>query len=370
MTDWTVMEPEGQEWRSLAATPLLGMLAMAGAVLDLAINRFAVRTLGGTMSHEQLVLLSRWGDLPRNLAAVCGLVALTIALLSFLRTPMHAPVRRRLSIAGFAGIFLPTTALATLLPAERTSAQIVLFATGAANVLVVLLGLTAARRRAPPGLRTGVVLLSASAFFAFCALVIALVQPLAHSRAGIMTAVVSRGIGEVAFLIAPLAIGLTVFPRPSDLRSRISLGAGLLTFAVTTSLGWWGLAELRSDFAIILYGAERVELLLEAAPLVYVLIFAAATGIGVGALASDDETRRQVGAGVLLLVASGYAARSPSRLLMTVLAVALLARACLALGERLHASRAAARAEPSAADDEPERTGGEVDGAIADQPES
>lgn len=357
---------EARERDRLATTPLLGMLAVVGALLDLAINRFAVRTLGGVLEHPTLVTLSRWGELPRNLAAVCGLVALTLALLSVLRTPEHAPVRRRLSIAGFAGIFLPTTALATLLPAERTSTQIVLFGTGAANVLAVLLGLTAARRTAPAGIRAGLALVAVSAFFAFVSLVVSLLQPLPHSAMGVTVAMTMRRIGEVTFLLAPLAIGASVLPRAATLRARIALGAGVLAFGATLALGWWGLAELRGDFAVVLYGAARVELLLEQAPMAYVLLFAAAIGIGTAALASGDAAHRQAGAGVLLLVAAGFAARSPGRLLMLVLAVALLARACIALAERLADQRAVAHARTARADDRAE----DEAAAIAEQPES
>ncbi len=349
-----------EEWRSLSVTPLLGMLAVVAALLDLGINRFAIRALVGTLPHPALITLSRWGELPRNLAAVSGLVALTMALLSFLRTPTHAPVRRRLSIAGFAGIFLPTTALATLLPADRTSPQIVLFATGAANVLAVLLGVTAARRAAPVGIRAGVAVMAVSALSAFTALVVVLFEPLSQSRIGVLVALTLKGIGEVGFMLTPLLVGVSVFPRGRTTRSRVALAVGVLAFAATAALGWWGMAELRADFAIVLYGAARVELWLEAAPAVYVLLFAAAVGIGAGALASGDAIHRQAGAGVLLLVASGYAARSPGRLLMTVLAVALLSRACLALGEAVAAARRAERRR-----DEPVG----VEGAVAERAE-
>jgi hypothetical protein len=322
-------------WRQLAKTPLLGMLAAFAALLDLAVNRVAIRTLGETLSHLELIELVRWGHLPRNLAAISGLVALTIALLSFLRTPMHAPVRRRLSIAGFAGIFLPTTALATLLPAERTSLQIVLFAVGAANVLAVLLGLTAARRDAPWGIRAGVALVAISAFFAFASLVVTLLPPIAQTQAGLVAGAVLRRTGEVCFLIAPIAVAVSIGPRGRDRRSRVSLAAGVVTFLVAMSLSWWGLNSLRGDFAVVLYGAERVELFLESAPFVYVVLLSTAVAVGVAGVTSGDSAHRQAGAGVLLLVAGGYAARSPGRLLMTVLAVALLARTCIVLGERV-----------------------------------
>lgn len=332
-------EAEPPEWHALSAAPLLGVVAACAAMIDLAINRVAVRTLGSTLSHDELIRLSRWGDLPRNLAAICGLVALTIALVAFLRTPVHAPVRRRLSIAGFAGIFLPTTALATLLPAERTSLQIVLFATGAANVLAVLLGLTAARGRAPSGIRAGAVMMASSALLAFVALVMSVVQPIAHMEWGIASARWMRNAGEVAYLLVPVAVGITVFPRGRTPRSRLSLALGVLGGLAIAGLMWWGHSELRTEFTVIVYGATRLELLLETLPEAYVIPISLGFAVGLGALTSDDPTHRQAGAAVLLIVAAGYAAKSPSRLLMMVLGAALLARATLALAGRLSERR-------------------------------
>jgi len=335
----------GHEWLRLEATPLLGIVAAICAMIDLGLNRVAVRTLGGTLTHDELIQLSRWGELPRNLAAVCGLVALTIALIAFLRTPVHAPVRRRLSIAGFAGIFLPTTALATLLPAERTSLQIVLFATGAANVLTVLLGLTAARRAAPPGIRIGVGLMALSALLSFTALVVSLVEPIAHTEAGVSTARWLRHGGEALYLLVPLAVAVSVFPPGRTQRERLSLAVGVIAAVTAATLMWWGHSELRGEFTVIVYGATRLEMLLESIPQAYTLPIALGLGVGVGALTSADPTRRQAGAGVLLVVAAGYAAKSPSRLLMMVLGAALLARATVVLAGRLEQTREQRREE-------------------------
>lgn len=349
--DRSTAEAESPDWHRLARTPLLGMLAAAAAVFDLGINRVAVRTLGGVLPHDQLIQLSRWGELPRNLAAICGLVALTIALVAFLRTNVHAPVRRRLSIAGFAGIFLPTTALATLLPAERTSLQIVLFATGAANVLAVLLAVTAASRPAPRGIRVGMALVAASALLSFTALVVSLVEPLAHLESGLIAAHWMRNVGEVAYLLVPLAVAVTVFPRGRTLRSRVSIVVGVLAAGTTAALMWWGYSELHSDLTVIVYGATRLELLLEALPQAYVVPIAIGFGVGCAALTSDDATHRQAGAAVLLIIAAGYAAKSPGRLLMMVLGTALLARATLVLAARAMQRQPTTRPERTRAEE-------------------
>ncbi|MGB3049683.1 MAG: hypothetical protein WBB42_01705, partial [Polyangiales bacterium] len=56
--------------------------------------------------------------------------------------------------------------------------------------------------------------------------------------------------------------------------------------------------------------------------------------VTVAAIMSKDAIRRQLGGALLLLLNAGYAPRTPSTLLMTVLGVALLARAAIALAQR------------------------------------
>jgi uncharacterized membrane protein (Fun14 family) len=49
---------------------------------------------------------------------------------------------------------------------------------------------------------------------------------------------------------------------------------------------------------------------------------------------SKDPVDRQMGAALLLLLSAGYAPRTPSALIVTVLGVALLSRTGIALAQR------------------------------------
>jgi len=318
---------------ALARTPVLGLLATAAALLDLTVNRVAVRSLGEAVSREAVLTLSRWGSLPRNLAAVAGLVALTIALLAFLRSSTYGPVRRRLALAGFAGVFLPTTALATFLPTERTTTEMILFGVGAANVLAVLLGVIAVRLSSPRGIRIGIALGAASCFCGFLSLVLPLVEPLTRVAIAMHATELLRRVGEVAFLSAPGAVAFSIVPRDPSLRSRIAMAVGVFVAFAVVAFVIWGKMALRSDFDVILYGAMRVRLFLGFAPALYSVPFAIGFGAASAALLSGDPTRRQGGAAVMLFLGAGYAPTAPGQLLMLVLAMALLTRSSVTLGE-------------------------------------
>ena len=60
-------------------------------------------------------------------------------------------------------------------------------------------------------------------------------------------------------------------------------------------------------------------------------------GLALGLLAaamSKDPARRQLGAALLLLSSTGYAPRTPSTLILSVVGVALLARSAIAFAQR------------------------------------
>jgi hypothetical protein len=352
----------------LAAIPVLGLVAMAAALIDLWLNGVLLRTVGDGMSHATLIEVARWGDLPRNLSAIAGLVALPASLVGYLATRRWANIQRRLVIAGFAGLFLPIVALATLLspevlPHDDRTIKLVKVGIGAANVLAVLVGLIAVRRAAPAGVRLGVLFATASCFLAFAALAIAEIRWISHTQWGVISFYVVRRLGEGAYLLMPIAVAMTLLPRTNDLRGRIALGAGALVAAVVAALVGWGILGLRGDFDIVLYGAQRLELFSDGAQVLgipltvlYVLPLAIGFGAGTAGLASTDPGRRQAGVAILLLLAAGFAPRSPAPLLSMVLGVVLLSRASIALGEpRLVRKR-----------DERERIEAPVEDAVAD----
>lgn len=315
----------------LDGIPVLGLLAAVAALASLAVNGFLVQALAGAVPHPTLIQLDRWGDLPRNLAAIAGTIALGAALYGFLRYPRYAPIRRRLLLAGFAGIFIPTVALAAILPAERVPVDVIQFSMSAASILTVFFGLTGLRWPAPRSVRLALGLLTASVFLAFGWFVLDWLDPLTGWGS---IALVLRRAGEIAYLAVPLVAAGGTLP----LLARERRIGGLVAFGATTLVVLAAFIALRltlrADFAIVLYGAQRVEILLDAAPLVYAFPLSVAFGVAAAALASRDGTFRQAGTALLLVVAGGYAPRAPAHLLMMVLGAALLSRVAIALAER------------------------------------
>lgn len=313
----------------LESAPALALLAALAAVCDLVVNRVVLRGLADALGHGAAVDLARWGMLPRNLAAVAGLVALGFALVDFIRIRGHLPLRRRIVLAAFAGIFLPTALLATVLPEEKTTTQVVLLATGAANVLAVLTGLTAVRFTSPPALRIGLAGAITAVFFAFAALVLAMLGTQLGWNTGYVIASAMRRVGEIAYLLTAVPVGLAVFAGRGEPRGQLQLALGLgAAFALMVAM-FWGRLELRAEFAVVLYGAQRVELFIDTFPLAYALPLALATGVGIAGLASASAAKRQAACGLLLVLAAGYSPKSPGPLLVMVLGLALLSRATM-----------------------------------------
>ena len=88
------------------------------------------------------------------------------------------------------------------------------------------------------------------------------------------------------------------------------------------------------DLPDLLYGAVRLDFLPDDDFILYAIPLGIGWAVTVAAMLSKDPVRRQMGAALLLILSAGYAPRSPSTLLVTVLGVALLARTGLALAQR------------------------------------
>jgi hypothetical protein len=315
----------------LARPPLLGYLVCVAAFLDVVVNRWILRSLDPERSRDLQFDLQRWGALPRNLAAVAGVVALAAALIAFVRLPGYAPIRRRLSLAAFAGIFLPTVTLATMLPREYTSTQLVIFGIGAGNILAILGALTALRRPGPVGLRIALGVAALHCFLAVLALLLGIVEQFSDIVS--LVVLLLRRLGEALWLTIPFAAAATVLPRADRLRSRdgIALGISGVSAMITAIALTIAALALREDFGVVLYGAFRLDWALDLWPLLYVVPIAVYVGVAVLALLGRDDATRQIGAGLLLLCCAGHAPRAPVRLLFLVLGVMLLGRAAISM---------------------------------------
>ncbi len=314
-----------------SAPPLAGVAALS-AFADFAVTRLAVRLAAAGESpadHQLLVRLATVGELLRNLAALAGLIALLTMVLDFLRPERPLPLAQRLGVAGFAGVFLPTVLLATVLPVARTTPQVVVFALAAANLMVALLGLTAFRHWAPRPLRIGLIALAFTSIAAVSAGILQLLAPVLGWAFPISQAF--RRAGEVTWLVSLGALALMAVPtqlRPS--RRALAIGLGAAAGAVPLGLA---LALRPQDagtaYEDVLYGATHLELLLGRTPTLYLTLLAFALAGAFSGLFSPSAGRRALALGVVSVAAGGYAPSTPSTLLMMVVGAGLITRAYL-----------------------------------------
>jgi hypothetical protein len=111
------------------------------------------------------------------------------------------------------------------------------------------------------------------------------------------------------------------------------ISSTLAAAAIAIAMAFWYRA-VGEDLPTMVYGAARLDLFPDA----YAVLYAIPLGMGwaatVAAAMSEDAARRQMGGALLLLLSAGYAPRTPSALIVSVVGVALLARSALALAQR------------------------------------
>lgn len=332
----------------LSEAPPLMLLVVVAALFELTLARVLWHGFSDVIDVETLRRLRDLARFPRNLAAVGGTAGLVFALLSFLRHPGFAPIGRRLAIAAFSGIFVPSVVVAALLPAASLRPRLVIFGLAAANVLVTLLAMTAVRYRPPRAVRVAMGLVAATAFLSLT--VVGLGQLVAteggpwewlgsvlaaHPSTTQQVRLALRHLGEVAWMGVLFAGAWTVVERRRD-RGRGPLIAAVVTLVLLV-VGWAALQQVVGHrFRLLLFGAFRFGLCLDDRsafylPGFYALPLGAALGGGLFGLADRNPAVRQLGAGLILWLAAGYAPHTPIQLLYLVLACICLTRAAQAL---------------------------------------
>ena len=328
-----------------SGAPLLAGLAAIAALVDTLVSRLAAPTLASRAPLPVTRAVFATGDVAMNLAAITGLVALGGILIEVLRRGRFGSLFHRLTVAGFAGVFLPSVALSAALPRAHTTPQLVIVTTGAAFVLAVLFGMSALPARSPLPLRVAVALVTLGAAASLLSMLLLYAPWMRQRGGGEVGAALLAHIAELTWLGTPVCAALALRP---DLRSRRGRTALVLALGIGTalSLGFRMLrAVARSQLGDVLYYALRVQLLLDAAPLAYTIGVTLAVMLAVVALLARESWRRQLGAAVLLLVAAGVTPRMPGTLLMFVLGATMLGRLALAQAAETTPADAALRGD-------------------------
>ncbi len=319
----------------MRAAPPLAFLAAVASLTDLLGTRLWVRVLTNRevsgLTHGALVELKRGGDFVRNLVGVASLLALALALSEMIQPRAHSGFKQRVGLAGFAGIFLPTVFLATVLPAPRTTPVVVLFAAGAANLLAVFLGVSLLPWSGPRLRRLALACVAATAFFAFTSTVLLLVARITLWSAGYPVGVALRHVGEATWLLSLLCFAWVFRPRglTAARRTFVILGGGV---AAASSVAVFVSARHSLEpeaYAQLLYGGIHADLFI-GAPWLYAGIVSVGVGASFAGAFAPEASLRQGAAGLALLLSAGFAPTTPVTLLMMVLGVTLVHRASAA----------------------------------------
>jgi len=309
-------------------------MAGAAAFADLILNRVLILLGHETWSPDALVRLGTWGGFARNLSVVSALVALGFCLTSLSSPKSGLPFSARAGIASFGWLLVPIVTLMTFLPRAWTSLELVIVVAGLAHATIVLLILAGMHWRPTRPVAVALVLTLVAALSGVFSMVVNLVGERTYWEHTERLSNAFRWSGELAYLAAPIAIGFAISIPWRELRGKIvvvlsALAAGL----VAAGMIIWKHAVGR-DLPDLLYGALRLDFLPDRDFILYAIPLGVGAAVTVAAIMSKDAVRRQLGGALLLLLSVGYAPRTPSALLMTVLGVALLARVGLALAKR------------------------------------
>lgn len=318
----------------LAAAPPLAWMAGAAAFGDLAINRVLIR-LGSELSGPGAVIaLGQWGGFARNLSAVSALVALSFCLASFASPKAGLPFSARAGISGFGWVLVPIIALMTFLPLELTRVELVHVVAGLAHALIFLLVLAGLQWRSARPVAAALILTLVASVSGIASAIVSSVGRRTYWEHTERLSNAFQWSGELAYLAAPIALGFAIAIPWRSLRGKAGvLLSGLAAAAVAAGMAVWKHAAGR-EFPNLVYGAMRLDFLPDDSFLLYAIPLGVGWAVTVAAMLSKDSIQRQLGAALLLLLSAGYAPKTPSGLLVTVLGVALLARAAIALSRR------------------------------------
>ncbi|MBW1875483.1 MAG: hypothetical protein JRI98_08885 [Deltaproteobacteria bacterium] len=325
-----------EDERSLyfAAVPPLAWMAAFAALADLLINRVAIPLGVDAWSSGALARVDGAGGFARNLSVISALVALSFCLASISSPKSGLPFSARAGVASFGWVLIPIVTMMTFLPRAMTRVELVLALAGLAHALILLLILAGIHLRPTRAASAALVLTLVATFSGILSLMVSLVGERTYWEHAERLSNAFRWSGELAYLAIPLAIGFAIAIPWRDARGKATLlVAGLAAGLVTGGMASWKHAVGR-ELPDLLYGAVRLDFLPDRDLILYAIPLSVGSAVTVAAMLSKDPVRRQLGAALLLLLSAGYTPRSPSTLIVTVLGVALLSRAGIALAQR------------------------------------
>ncbi len=309
------------------ALPPLALLTAVAAVAHLAIYRVLLPILASQKRPLPTLLLVS-APFALNLAACAGLVGFVATSIDFVRDGALAPASRRILIGFLAAVIVSTLILATFAPSSQVGPHQIFLATGALHTLAIQLAICTLRVQRSLSGRITASLLGAASAFPLASLLLRQWDPLGALGSGKGLASL-HGLGELAYLLVPIAAAFVLVPWGEDTGARRSRTAGAVATGVMALLFTLARRLPNAMYGHILYSSLRLEWALERASLGYAVPVSLATGAAVAASISKEPTSRQGGIGLFLWIAAGYNPLTPARLLVAALGISLICRAII-----------------------------------------
>jgi hypothetical protein len=318
---------------TMGLMPPLALLSAVAAFAHLVLHKLLLPLLAAQkLSLPPLLLLA--SPFTLNLACVAGLVALAHVTVDVVRSRLtHAS--RRVLIGGLALLLVSTIALAVVMPTGYLTGSHVLLATGALHTLVVQVAMVTLRAIRSLAGRTTVALIASASLFPLAALLVRNAEGSFFAVLGMAEGALPAlyGLGELAYLVMPVAAAFVVVPWEDDQAGRSARRAGAAAVGVMALLFTAGARMPHELYGHLLYATLRLEWALERASLGYGVPVSLAVGAAMAATVSRNERYRQGGAGLWLWLAAGFNPLTPARLMMTALGALLVCRAVVAISE-------------------------------------
>jgi hypothetical protein len=326
---------------AMAEVPPLSVLAAVMAVVHLLVQKLVLPLMAAQkLSLPPAMLLVAPFSL--NLAVLCALIALSFSIADLVRSQLTHMARLWL-VALLSAMLVSAVGLATLMPEGYLMPSHVLLATGALHTLVVQVAMITLRVQESLAGRTSVSLIAAASIFPLSALLIRHCDDTWLSFLRVLEAGVPAlyGLGELAFLLMPIAAAFVVVPWDDTSSGRLARRAGAIGVGVVAVLFAAGAYMPRELYGHVLYALVRLEWALEKASLGYAVPVSLTAGAATAAMVSRDPRHRQGGAGLWLWLAGGFNPLNPFRLAMTGLGAVLVCRAIVSLWQPSEGPRGA-----------------------------
>lgn len=320
-------------WPHLSQVPPLALLATFAALCHVVFFRLLLPLLASRgLALPSLLRLA--APYALNLSACAGMVALSVGVLDVVLTRDLTYFARRITLAVLAGMILCSLALATFLPNGwlGPQAQLVLLAAGALHTYVVQLAMTTLRAQRSLAGRTTVALVAAASLFPLVSLIVRHAEPVSRWSFAHEGVASLHALGELAYLLMPIAAAFAVLPWGDDPSERSARRAGAVAVCCMAMLFGAAARIPNALYGHVMYSTLRLEWALERASLGYAVPISLAVGAAAASIMSRDVRHRQGGAGLWLWLAGGYNPLTPARILMAALAATLVCRAILGVG--------------------------------------